>query len=392
MGDFDELPRPAGRALDPSANPFVARDGAVPPAFGGRDEILAAARVDLEQLRAGRTAARRALEGVRGVGKTALMAFVRRVAAKGGLLTAHIEADPGGDPTQAARHELVGLLDAIAPTRRARQAVRGLRSVKLGAAGVELAWDGPRDDSLVEALAIDVGRAASARGVGVLITLDEAQEAEPGLLKPLLRALHRCDQDGLPLSGWVAGLPGTVSHLIAQGQTYTERVALYEVGDLDQPAVARAIVRPFADHDVAVDEEVVTRVHTESGGYPFFVQCWGEALWNAATRPDRVSGADAEAATATARARADDLMRSRWARLPPAARRYASALAELGDGLQRTSAVAEALALTTKAASRPREELLRSVAAIAPSRGEVVFTLPGFAAWVRRHHPSADGD
>lgn len=48
MGDFDELPLPGGGALDPAANPFVARDGAVPPAFGGRDEILAAARVDLD--------------------------------------------------------------------------------------------------------------------------------------------------------------------------------------------------------------------------------------------------------------------------------------------------------------------------------------------------------
>lgn len=239
MGRFDDLPLRMGGALDPASNPFVPRDGAVPPAFGGRDEILAAARVDLEQLRVGRTAARRALEGVRGVGKTALMAFVRRVAAGGGLLTAHIEADPGGDPTQAARLELVGLLDAIVPDRRARQALRGLRSVKLGPAGVELAWDGPHDDSLVEALALDVGRAAAARGVGALLTLDEAQEAEPGLLKPLLKALHRCDQDGLPLSGWVAGLPGTVGHLIAQGQTYTERVACTRSG-----CSTRSAVRP----------------------------------------------------------------------------------------------------------------------------------------------------
>lgn len=49
--------------------------------------------------------------------------------------------------------------------------------------------------------------------------------------------------------------------------------------------------------------------------------------------------------------------------------------------------MAAVLGLTAKAASRPRDELLRSVAAVAPARGVMVFTVPGFAAWVRGHHP-----
>lgn len=385
MAGFDELPRLPGGAFDPSANPFVARDGAVPPAFGGRDAILGAARVDLEQLRSGRTAARRALEGVRGVGKTALMAYVRRVAGRGGVLTAHIEADPGGDSTRAAGRELLALLDALAPTRRAREALRGLRSVKFGPAGFELAWDGPRDDALVEALALDVGRAAAARGTGVLLTLDEAQEAEPGLLKPLLKALHRCDQDGLPMSGWVAGLPGTVSRLIAQGQTYTERIALYHVGMLDHPAVDRAIREPFGVHGAAVDDEVTVAVHRESGGYPFFVQGWGEALWNATARAERVTRADVGTARSAALARADELMRARWTRLRPSVRGYVRALASLGEGEQRTGAVAATMGQTPQAVSRQREEVLGSGAAWAPTRGVVAFTIPGFAAWVREN-------
>jgi len=145
-------------------------------------------------------------------------------------------------------------------------------------------------------------------------------EAEHGLLKPLLKSLHRCDQDGYPMSGWVAGLPGTVSRLITRGQTYTERIALYPVGMLDRPAVDRAVREPFAVHGVVVDDEVIAVVHRESGGYPFFVQGWGEALWNATARADRVTVADVDAAGVEARIRADDLMRARWSRLSPRVR------------------------------------------------------------------------
>ncbi|MGI9015943.1 MAG: hypothetical protein ACR2HR_02365 [Euzebya sp.] len=72
---------------------------------------------------------------------------------------------------------------------------------------------------LVQTLVIDLARLAQRVGRGLFIALDEAQEAESSLLKPILKGLHRVDQDRLPGGGWIAGLPGAVSTLIARGQT-----------------------------------------------------------------------------------------------------------------------------------------------------------------------------
>jgi hypothetical protein len=388
---LDDLGPPTGRALLAVANPFVARDGAVPPVFGGREEVLAAGRVDLEHLRAGRPAARRTLEGLRGVGKTALMARVRRAAEGVDLATIHLEADPREDPTGIARVEVTSALNRLLGTAgRAGRRLAGLRALSIGPGGVEVTWDGPAGDSLVEALILDAARVAADRERGLFVTLDEAHEAESSLLKPVLRALHRADQDGLPAGGWIAGLPGTVTRLIMQGQTYTERIVVYDIGLLDREGVAEAIRGPFAEHAGAkVSEAVIDRVFRESGGYPFLVQAWGEALWAAARSPRQIDATDAARAAASARARADALMRARWNRLPRRARRYALAMAALGEqGPYRTADVAGRLGGSQQAASPARDELLGSGAAAASGYGLVDFTVPGFATWLRRLQPA----
>lgn len=379
---------PAG-SLDPAANPFAAREGAVPPVFGGRDRVLSAARADLERLRAGRPAARRALEGLRGTGKTALMARMRGAAREVGVATAHLEADPGPGVVAMAVVELRATVEQLLGRgQRATRRLGTLRSLKVGPGGVELSWAGPEDHNLLEALILDAARVAQARGSALLITLDEAHEAEATLLKPVVRALHRAGQDGLPAAAWFAGLPGTLQRLIAHGQTYAERIALFELVMLDMDAVAEAIAGPFADHGVAMDDGVIARVHRECEGYPFFVQAWGEALWTACADGRRVTMKDAARAASGAASRADDLMQIRWQRLSRRARPYVRAMAALGgEGPWRTADVAGHMQRTAKSVSPARADTIASGVAAPVDRGLIGLTIPGFAAWVRRHQP-----
>lgn len=361
----------------------------MPPVFGGRDDVLAAARVDLAQLRDGRPSARRAIEGLRGTGKTSLMARVRAVAEQAGIVTVHIEADPGGDPVADTTDELRRAATRLLPARgKVRKAISGLTSLSVSPSGLELTWDHDRDQRLIQALVVDAARIAGSVDRGLFITLDEAHEAESTLLKPILKGLHRVDQDRLPGGGWVAGLPGAVSHLIVAGQTYTERITVHDVGLLDRDAVGAAIGPPFAAAAVTVDEMVIDRVATESGGYPFFVQAWGQALWDACATPGRLDAADAARAAPEARRRAEDLMRFRWQRLTEGPRRYAFAMAELGgEGPWHTRDVARRLDRTAHQASPLRATLIDSGAATATGYGLIMFTVPGFGAWLRRTQP-----
>jgi len=63
-------------------------------------------------------------------------------------------------------------------------------------------------------------------------------------------------------------------------------------------------------------------------------------------------------------------------------------MAALGDGAQSTTAVANALSRSPSSLTRMRDELLRSSIIYAPSRGQVDFTVPHCAVFVRRRYPS----
>lgn len=384
-GLFDELPK-QGR-LPVAENPFRARDGGIPPVFAGRDGVLIAARATIGQLAAGSPAGRRAVEAPRGLGKTALLAAVAREAVARDFIVVRLEGDPGEQATAIAS-EIMGrtLSDALGPLGRAGRRLRGLQTVKVGPGGVELTWEGPRDAGMLEFMILDAARIAQRRGTGLFVTLDEAHEAEQSLLKPVLRSLHAADQQELPATGWVAGLPGTLNRLIEQGQTYAERVAIERLGLLVETDVALAVERPFREAGVEVDPIAMERVIRESGGYPFFVQAWGEELWTHCRDGRTVTARDAAVAASAVHARSDDFMAARWERLRGQQRDYASAMAGLGgEGPWATREVAAALGRTPKQMSPARAALLASGTAHAPSHGLVGFTVPNYADWVRRN-------
>lgn len=78
-------------------------------------------------------------------------------------------------------------------------------------------------------------------------------------------------------------------------------------------------------------------------------------------------------------------MRFRWQRLTEGTRRYAFAMAELGgEGPWHTRDVARRLDRTAHQASPLRATLIDSGAATATGYGLIMFTVPGFGAWLRR--------
>jgi hypothetical protein len=77
----------------------------------------------------------------------------------------------------------------------------------------------------------------------------------------------------------------------------------------------------------------------------------------------------------------------RIGRLPASERAYVSAMADLGDGPQRSGAVAEWLGRTIGSVSPLRDALIDAAVIYAPRRGQVDFTVPHCAAFVRRRYP-----
>ena len=386
MGNPFEDDDTTSGALDPAANPFRPGMGLVPPVLGGRDEPLRRAKVVVDRLTRRGPAPFVLYRGVRGVGKTALLAYVRQQAVRRQILTAHVEADRDDTEVVNIRRSL---LHEAAPLLRDLDADVADRLAAIDATGdAPRLKPSPNAVAGIESLVGDIATLAGATGRPVLLTVDEVHEAEDVLLRPLLRAAHRAAQDAHPLGVLLSGLPSAAEHVFREGQTYTERLERIDLGLLDRDATAEAIREPFAAHaDAEVDELAIDAVHDGSGGYPWFVQLWGAALWDAATDPHRIELPDARAAGSEVHDRTTAFFADRWSRVPSGrATSLVIALAEAGGDVE-VGALLDTLDLTHQAISPARRELLDLGLCWAPARGRLAFTVPGFASWVARARP-----
>lgn len=387
MVDPFKTPSPAG-ALPRAASPFRPGPGKVPPAFGSRTAPLRTAKDIVDRLAIpSDPVAMPLLRGVRGVGKTALMAYTRHHASATGTVTLHIEADASDtDLTSTCRsllRDASPLTSAVGELRRRLSSISVTRGeIAFHPAEVE------RGDITLEALLYDLVLLAEHRGVGLLLTVDEVHEAEELLLRPLMRAVHRHAQDARPLGVMFSGLPGAARTLLEEGQTYAERIATYDLGMLDRGGVTAALDEPFREHaDLGVGDDVVEHVLDDTGGYPYFVQLWGEALWS--TLPDRrdVHLADVVRAQVLVDERRDGFFASRWQRFPHGrARELARTLADLGSPARMATIASRLGHADQRPLSDARATLLAAGHLYAPERGRVGFTVPGFDRWLAQRH------
>lgn len=372
----------SGESSPLGTSPFKPGAGKVPPAFGGRDEPLRTAKAMVDRLAVpSDPVAMPLLRGVRGVGKTALMAYVRHHAARVGAVALHIEAD-------ASDTDLASTCQALARDARplataTRDLRRRLASLSLAKGEVAFHPPGDRGEVNLETLLHDLVLLAEDTGVGLMLTVDEVHEAEEMLLRPLVRAIHRHAQDARPFGVMLSGLPGAADRLLSEGQTYTERLATFDLGMLDVLGVGEALRVPFAeDADVEVPDEVIDHVHIDTGGYPYFVQLWGEALWDVLPTRRDLRLSDVARAQRPVDVRRNDFFERRWHRLPTGrARALARELARQG-GPARMSDLARGLDVAQTTLSAPRAALIGGGHLHSPAYGLVDFTVPGFDGWL----------
>ena len=140
---------------------------------------------------------------------------------------------------------------------------------------------------------IETALAARARAKPLLILLDEAHTLEPKVGQWLLNAAQVAGRRS-PFLLVLAGTPDLRARLSEMEASFWNRARQLPLGRLDEAAAAEAIRRPLAEDGIAVEEEALARMVRESHGYPFFVQLWGQAVW------DRVRGSAAGAGAVTA--------------------------------------------------------------------------------------------
>lgn len=386
-------------------NPYVPGAGTPPPELAGRHDVLERAEVALTRIQRGRPSKSLIVVGLRGVGKTVLLVRFQRQAEMLGYQSALIEAHEGKRLPEllipALRKMLLALSVTAAAGDKGRRALRVLRSfmgsVKVRWNDVELGIEplaGVADNKDLEQdladLFVAVGEAAAEKRTAVALCIDELQYLNENEFSALIMATHKVTQMSLPLIVVGAGLPQILG-LAGQSKSYAERLFDYpKVGALLPTDAKRALAQPALDMGVRYDDDALDRLVAVTRGYPYFLQQWGYEVWNLAPASP-ITLDDVERATTQAIDALDEsFFRVRFERCTPAERRYMRALADLGDGPQRSGDVAERLRVKVTSIGPTRSKLITKGMVYSPQHGETAFTVPLFDEYMRRVMPGED--
>jgi hypothetical protein len=239
----------------------------------------------------------------------------------------------------------------------------------------------------LSALFVAVAEAAKARGTALVLLLDEMQYLGEKEFRALISALHVVGQRQLPLVLFGAGLPQLVG-LAGKAKSYTERLFLFPpVGPLGAAESADALQTPVKTQNVEFTEGALGAIFELTQGYPYFLQEWGYELWNFAESSPITEENVEEATPGIIRKLDENFFRVRFDRLTPSEKKYLRAMAELGDEPQRSGDVAAQLGAAVQAVAPVRSSLIRKGMAYSPAHGDIDFTVPLFAAFMRRVMP-----
>jgi hypothetical protein len=390
--------------MDPIKNPFSPGAGSPPPELVGRDPDLEQARILLGRIQQQRSEKSMLLTGLRGVGKTVLLKEIQQVAKQTGYRTIFIEAHedkPLGSlliPYLRALlfdlNRMAGVSDKV---RRGLAVLRSfIGSIQLTVHDITIGLDiepeqGSADSGDLEIdlpdLFVAIGEAAMDRHCAVALLIDEIQYFSQKELGALIVAMHKVQQERLPLVLFGTGLP-LLPGLAGEAKSYSERLFNFpDIGALSQVDAARALEEPAKSAGVHFEPAALEEIYRLTKGYPYFLQEWGYQSWNLA-QTNLITLQVVREATNVVIPRLDkNFFKVRFERLTPNEKFFLRAMAELGPGVHRIGEISDLLQIRPTSLSPVRADLIKKGMIYSPAYGEIAFTVPLFDGFMIRSIP-----
>ena len=390
--------------MDRHNNPYTPGAGARPPLLAGRDAELEDFRVAFQRLAAGQFARSFILDGLRGVGKTVLLNEADVMAREQRWISSGVvECNEDDDlPLLMARlcHRALRRLSMGKRVSSTVERALGVLRAFTFAADTDGRWrfnidvdavkgvadSGDPETDIVELLG-EVGAAAAEQGSGAAFFLDELQFLGKRSLALLAASMHGISQQNTPVLLVAAGLP-QLPLMLTSARPYAERLFDFRtIGGLARPTAAAALTVPADRLGVTYEREALELVLDRTGGYPHFLQQWGETIWREAEGPTLTLG-DARVAEELVNDELDRrFFRDRYEKATEAEAIYIAAMADLGDGRHASSEIAAHIGMSLKELSVRRAGLIEKGLIYNPVGTQLDFTVPQFSAYLRRIHP-----
>ena len=389
--------------MDPVHNPYSPGAGRRPAALVGRDAEIRSFDVLVHRATLARTGQPMTLTGMRGVGKTVLLGELASRAWTAGWIVSQVEAhadnsarEPFTVTLARGLHTSLRALQPRTAGQRFRQAMATFKSFSLKvdpSGGVSVGLDveparGRADTGYAETdlteLALDLAEAAADERAGVAVFVDEMQNVGSDVLSALCAAMHAAGQRNLPFYVVGAGLP-SLPRLLADAKSYSERLFDFRtIGHLDEREAAEALTAPARLAGADWEMDAVRMVVAASGGYPYFLQEYGSAAWDAAPGPV-IGVTDAQVAVVAGRNKLDGgFFRSRWDRATRGEREYLAAMAVDAGVPSSSGEIGRRLGRVGGALGPTRAGLIAKGLVYAPEHGLIAYTVPGMAEFIAR--------
>jgi hypothetical protein len=405
-------------------NPYRPGVGTRPPYLAGREQQIHRFERLLEDYPEKRRNLR--ITGLRGVGKTVLLKEYERIAKRRQWVVVRRDwsqrlCDEADFATAIADYlrEAVDALSVKARIKsRAAGAMKAISQVQVQLAeGVTLSIGPgaapPRQSVLEDRLRLaltHVGAIAREQGRGVALLFDEAhsvfdragrRQYPLGALLSAIVGAQDDDDDPLPMMLVLCGLPPLTANIHAAKSNAERLFRAEDIGNLSleaEPseglsAAAEALVRPA--HDITYEAGVAEAIARDVDGYPYFIQWFGEALWDAAD----LDGASAITHELYEREREaiqhgldDEFFEPRYRDARQADQGTVRVAASLGgEGFTKADLDAES-GRSTGALAQSITRLIADNLVYRDDHGVYAYTAPLFGDFVRRRHPRLDHD
>ena len=235
-----------------------------------------------------------------------------------------------------------------------------------------------------------LGEAAREQEKGIVLLLDEVQFLNKQQLEALIEALHKMVQRKLPITMVGAGLP-QIAELAGDAKSYAERLFKFpQLGNLSDADARSALLRPAQSEGATFTGDALDEAVTVTGGYPYFLQELGYAVWTVAEGPE-ITLDDVRAAVPAYESKLDaSFFRVRLDRTTDLQRAYLRAMAQLGPTAQKASDVADLMGRASTNLGPTRAELINMGLLYTPQHGYAAFTVPHFDRFLIRTIPTLE--
>ena len=250
---------------------FTPGAGVMPPHFAGRErEELLLSRY-LSVLEHGKAPPSDVtIVGPRGNGKTVLLVRFTNACNQAGVATVNV--DPSGVSTQ---QELCG---ALLPIGRLGRLLPWLIAAIAAVFRATFKVPHIKEQAFIDRLA------ARCRRKPMVVLVDEAHTLCYEVGQYLLNVSQRTRAKA-PFLLVLAGTPGLPAHLRAMDATFSDRNRRLGIGLLSEAEAKKALQKPLSDSNsdpdrrISISTQALDSVVKHSQRFPYFIQIWGEELW-----------------------------------------------------------------------------------------------------------------